>query len=95
MSGTTHDDDLHLHLGREELVLRQRYEVLSIVNDILVAAWFIAGSVLFFSPATTELGTWFFLLGSVELMVRPVIRLARRVHLQRRRATALDSGAEY
>ncbi|MEJ8280004.1 YrhK family protein [Pseudonocardia spirodelae] len=70
-------------IGHEELVVRRRYEVLSIVNDILVALWFVVGSVLFFSESTTYAGTWLFLVGSVELMVRPVIRLTRRVHLRR------------
>lgn len=70
-------------VGREELVIRRRYEVLSIVNDILVAIWFLAGSILFFSEETTYAGTWLFVLGSVELLIRPMIRLARRVHLQR------------
>jgi len=77
------DEPINLRIGPEELVIRQRYEVASIVNDILVAAWFITGSILFFSSADTRLGTWMFLLGSVELLVRPVIRLSRRIHLQR------------
>jgi len=74
---------LTIHIGRDELIIRKRYEVLSIVNDILVALWFIVGSVLFFSDATTIAGTWCFLAGSVELLIRPVIRLTRRVHLTR------------
>lgn len=72
-------------IGHEELVLRKRYEVLSILNDILVAVWFIIGSVLFFFPETTEAGTWLFLLGSIELLIRPVIRLTRNVHVGRTR----------
>lgn len=72
-----------LTIGHDELIIRRRYEVLSILNDILVALWFIVGSVLFFSDATTIAGTWCFLVGSVELLVRPMIRLSRRVHLQR------------
>lgn len=36
---------LVLHVGSEELVIRRRHEVLSIVNDILVAVWFVIGSV--------------------------------------------------
>ena len=75
--------DLTLTIGDEELVLRGRYEVLSIVNDIMVAAWFIVGSVLFFSEQTTTIGTWLFLAGSVQLLIRPVIRLSRHVHLRR------------
>ncbi|GGF99593.1 hypothetical protein GCM10007304_11840 [Rhodococcoides trifolii] len=70
-------------IGREELVIRQRWEVVSICNDILVAVWFIIGSILFFSESTTTAGTRMFLIGSIELMLRPVIRLSRRVHLTR------------
>ena len=75
--------DLTLTIGDEELILRGRYEVLSIVNDIMVAVWFIVGSVLFFSEQTTTIGTWLFLVGSVQLLIRPVIRLSRHVHLRR------------
>lgn len=78
-----HPGPLVFTMGREELVIRRRYEVASVVNDILVALWFLVGSILFFSEATTYAGTWLFVVGSVELMIRPMIRLARHVHLQR------------
>lgn len=84
---------LHLRIGPEELIIRQRYEIVSIANDILIAAWFIVGSVMFFSSGWTRLGTWFFLLGSIELLIRPVIRLFRLVHLQSIRA-APEPGPE-
>ena len=76
-------EDIRLHIGREEIVLRRRYELLSIANDIAIALFFIVGSILFFQESTTTTGTWLFLIGSVELLVRPMIRLARRVHIQR------------
>ncbi|MCT2592780.1 YrhK family protein [Streptomyces sp. N2-109] len=81
---------LTFHIGHEELVVRQRYEAVSILNDILIAAWFIVGSVMFFSEDWARTGTWCFLLGSVELMIRPVIRLSRQLHL--RRISALSPG---
>jgi hypothetical protein len=74
---------LVLHLGREELLIRQRYETLSIANDLLIGLWFLVGSVLFLSGKTTEIGTWLFILGSLEMLVRPAIRFVRRVHLTR------------
>ncbi len=74
---------LTLHIGHHELVIRRRYEVLSISNDILIGLWFLVGSVLFLSGSTTYAGTWLFIIGSAELLVRPIIRLARGVHLQR------------
>lgn len=83
MSASDGSAPLTIHIGHEELVIRRRYEVLSIANDILIGLWFLVGSVLFLSDATTYAGTWLFILGSAELLIRPVIRLARRVHLQR------------
>ncbi|MGB3828137.1 MAG: YrhK family protein [Ornithinimicrobium sp.] len=75
--------DLDVHIGSEELIIRDRFEALSILNDVLIAVFFIAGSLLFFSESTAYAGTWLFLLGSIELLIRPVIRLSRRVRLQR------------
>ncbi|OLT35021.1 hypothetical protein BJF84_15870 [Rhodococcus sp. CUA-806] len=84
-------------IGNEELVIRQRWEVVSIVNDIAIAVWFIAGSILFFSESTTTVGTWLFLGGSIELLIRPVIRLSRRIHLQRVRTASspTDTGNDF
>jgi hypothetical protein len=83
MSHEATPGNLTLHIGDEEIVIRKRYEAASIANDILIALWFIVGSVMFFSEAWTTPGTWCFLIGSVELLIRPVIRLSRHVHLQR------------
>ena len=74
---------LTLHLGHDELVIRRKWETASIVNDVLVALWFVIGSVLFFWESTTTTATWFFLVGSLQFLARPVIRLTRRIHLQR------------
>lgn len=75
--------DLTVQVGNDELVIRRRYETLSIANDVLIALWFVAGSVLFFWESTSRAATWMFLFGSIEFLARPLLRLARRVHLQR------------
>ncbi|WP_132992639.1 YrhK family protein [Gordonia zhaorongruii] len=77
------DSSVDIRLGREELVISGRYELASIANDILLGLWFVVGSVLFFSESTLTIGTWLFLIGSVQMLIRPVIRLARRTHLRR------------
>lgn len=82
-AGNDQKHPLLLAISPRERTIRERYELVSIVNDILIAVWFLIGSVLFFSPETTFAGTWLFVLGSVELLVRPIIRLARWLHLQR------------
>lgn len=73
-----------IHLGPEILVIRDRYEALSIANDVMIGLWFVVGSALFFSESTTMIATVLFLVGSVQMIIRPAIRLARRVHLRRR-----------
>ncbi|KRF07077.1 hypothetical protein ASH00_16160 [Arthrobacter sp. Soil782] len=75
-------NDLDLNLGHKELILHNRYEILSILNDVMIALWFIVGSILFFNESTTTAGTWMFLAGSVELLIRPVIRLTRNIHIK-------------
>ncbi|MDJ1132676.1 YrhK family protein [Streptomyces iconiensis] len=82
------DGALTLHIGRDELVVQQRYEAASVLNDILIAVWFLIGSIMFFSPEWTRAGTWCFVLGSVELMIRPAIRLGRQLHIKRLRGGA-------
>lgn len=82
-SDTTSHRSLTLDIGDDELVIRRRYEALSIANDVLIALWFLVGSILFFYPARNDLAIWLFVIGSVEMLIRPVIRLARRLHLQR------------
>ncbi|PFG44850.1 YrhK-like protein [Isoptericola jiangsuensis] len=77
------DPPLTLRIGPDELVVRDRYESASIVNDILIGVWFVVGSALFFGSATETAGTVLFLVGSVQMLLRPGIRLARRVHLRR------------
>ncbi|ATD69063.1 MULTISPECIES: YrhK family protein [Gordonia] len=89
----THND-LTVTIGREELVVRQRWETASIANDALIAIWFVIGSILFFWEDTTLAATWFFLVGSIQFLVRPVIRLRRRIHLRRLRGDRYTDDAE-
>ena len=48
-----------------------------------MALWFLIGSVLFLYPKLAGAGTWLFILGSFQLLIRPTIRLASHIHLQR------------
>jgi hypothetical protein len=75
--------DMVVTLGHEQLVIHRRYETASILNDFLVAIWFLVGSVMFFFPDWVVAGTWLFVLGSAQLLVRPCIRLAHHIHLRR------------
>lgn len=75
-------DAITLTLGHQELVLRQRFELLSIINDIGICLFFTVGSVAFYWHELFNLGVTLFVIGSVQLGIRPAIRLARRVQLR-------------
>lgn len=86
-AGPSHQDEV-VRIGDHELVIRQRYEVVSILNDVLIGVWFLIGSFFFFSSSLMTIGTCLFVLGSVEMLIRPGIRLARHLHLKRLRPDA-------
>lgn len=77
------DRPVEVHAGHHELIIRGRYETLSIANDILIGVIFLVGSFLFFQDSTVYVGTWLFVVGSVLMLIRPSIRITRHVHLQR------------
>lgn len=77
------DAPLTLTIGNEQLVIRRRYEVMSILNDFLIALWFLAGSILFLWPSQEKLAIWFFIIGSSQFLIRPMLRLASHIHLQK------------
>lgn len=75
--------DLTLHLAGRELVIHRRYVVLSILNDFLIALWFLIGSVLFLFPSLKEAAAVLFVVGSAQFAARPSLRLLRHLHLRR------------
>jgi hypothetical protein len=44
------DQDVVIRMGREELLIRRRYQTVSIPNGFLIGVWFLLGSVAFFWP---------------------------------------------
>lgn len=54
------------------------------VNDFLAGLWFFIGSVLFYFPEPYK--TWgisLFVLGSIEFMIRPTIRLVHEARARK------------
>ncbi len=76
------DGNVVIRVGPEEVVVRRVYQTLSIANDFLIGIWFLVGSICFFWSAWEVVGVWLFILGSAQLIVRPSIRLAHRIHLR-------------
>ncbi|MEH6566329.1 MAG: YrhK family protein [Halopseudomonas sp.] len=89
------ENPLTLPLGDEQLVIRRRYEVLSIINDFFIAIWFLLGSLLFLFPQYEKPAIYFFIIGSAQFLIRPSIRLVSHMHLQRRRGSSDSSASNW
>ncbi len=66
-----------------ERKVKRFYDWLSIANDIMVGLEFVIGSI-FFLPSESKystLGVYLFIVGSTQLLIRPMINIARRVHI--------------
>jgi hypothetical protein len=77
------DNPITIRLGPEELVIRRRYEFASIANDFAIALWFLIGSIFFLDPSLQTDGVWLFVVGSFQFLLRPTLRLASLIHVQR------------
>ncbi|WP_411843328.1 YrhK family protein [Salinicoccus sp. HZC-1] len=62
-------------IGGFGVFFNKRYHLLSTINDLSLGLWFVIGSVLFLFHQTQTIGTIFFILGSVQLLGRPILKL--------------------
>ncbi|MGP4864291.1 YrhK family protein [Psychrobacter sp. T6-5] len=74
---------LDVDIGQDHIVIQRRYAALGAVNDLLIAIWFLIGSFFFLKESLTTDGTWLFILGSAQLLIKPLIKLVSLIHVGR------------
>ncbi|QQE81375.1 YrhK family protein [Alicyclobacillus sp. SO9] len=77
------DETIQIDFKAKRVIIHDRYENLHILNDLLLALWFLVGSVMFFYKHWTYLGTWLFVFGSAQMAIGPMIRMAHKLHIRR------------
>ena len=75
--------ELDIDIGKQHIVIQRRYEALGAFNDLLIAVWFLIGSFFFLNESLVDSGTWLFIVGSAQLIIKPVIKLTSLVHVGR------------
>lgn len=73
--------DLNFNTPQISERLTMIYKALYQLNDVVLGIIFLIGSFLFFSDSTVTLGTILFVIGSVQMTVRPLIALSHDLHL--------------
>ena len=74
---------LDVDIGQDHIVIQRRYDALGAMNDLLIAIWFLIGSFFFLKESLTTDGTWLFILGSAQLLIKPLIKLVSLIHVGR------------
>lgn len=77
------DSDISFDIGQEHITIQHRYDALGAVNDFLIALWFFIGSFFFLTNSLVESGTWLFIVGSAQLLIKPLLKLAGLIHVRR------------
>jgi len=75
--------ELDIDIGNKHFAIQRRYEAFGAFNDLLIAIWFLIGSFFFLNDALIESGTWLFIVGSAQLLLKPSIKLTGLVHVSR------------
>ncbi|WLS77058.1 YrhK family protein [Erwinia pyri] len=68
--------------GSDEVVIQRKFKALGALNDLFIAIWFLGGSILFFFDSLMTAGTWLFVAGSLQLLLRPALTLAELIHIK-------------
>jgi hypothetical protein len=74
---------LGLNQAPKHIIIQRRYEVSGAINDLLIAMWFLIGSLFFLTASLVESGTWLFVVGSAQLLIKPTLKLISLVHVSR------------
>ncbi|MDG0843721.1 YrhK family protein [Staphylococcus equorum] len=73
--------DLNFNTPQKSERLTMIYKALYQLNDIVLGIIFLIGSFLFFSDTTVTIGTVLFVIGSIQMTVRPLIAFSHDLHL--------------
>lgn len=73
--------DLNFNSPQRSERLTMIYKALYQLNDVVLGIVFLIGSFLFFSDATVTIGTVLFVIGSIQMTVRPLIAFSHDLHL--------------
>ncbi|XPV69821.1 MAG: YrhK family protein [Halarcobacter sp.] len=77
------NNELDLDIGNKHIVLQRRYEAIGAINDLFIAIWFLVGSIFFLYDSLLHDGTWLFIIGSAQFLIKPLIKIVSLIHVSR------------
>ncbi|WP_394218277.1 YrhK family protein [Halobacillus trueperi] len=74
---------IDLHVGKHDIFFKKTYDILYTINDVLLGLWFLIGSIFFYFEHLKTWGVTLFVLGSIQMLIRPTIRLVHYFHMRK------------
>ncbi|WP_164669483.1 YrhK family protein [Virgibacillus doumboii] len=72
-----------IHVGTFELTFNKKYRFIALLNDIILGILFLVGSVFFLFESLKTAGAVLFIIGSAQLLARPIIKIMHAFKLFR------------
>lgn len=80
-TGVKHD--IIVKIGIFELYFENVYSIYSLINDLLIGILFIGGSLVSLFDGPARIGQVLYLIGSIALILRPLIKIIQNTHVYR------------
>ncbi|MCT2344634.1 YrhK family protein [Niallia taxi] len=77
------DNNLHISFGSLAIILKDKYQLVYTINDILIGLLFLLGTIFNMLLEWKVLGAVMYICGSVLLLIRPAIRICRLLGVRR------------
>ncbi|MCT1578738.1 YrhK family protein [Oceanobacillus kimchii] len=77
--------DFSIYSQSLEVYFQEKYNFLQLIGDVLVGIFFVTGSILNFFAITDFYGNVAYLLGSLSLTIRPLLKILRKTWIYRRK----------
>ncbi|REJ10328.1 YrhK family protein [Halobacillus trueperi] len=74
---------VELHIGKHDIFFKKTYDMLYTINDVLIGFWFLIGSLFFYFEHLKNVGVTLFVLASIQMLIRPTIRLVHYFHMKK------------
>jgi hypothetical protein len=80
-----------IKIGKYEIFFRKNVGILDTVNNLMIALWFLLGSILFFFESMEIVRICLYIVGSVQLLVRPTIKLIQDISIRKQDKKEYDN----
>lgn len=74
-------EDLIVKVGKFRFYFQNYYTIISLVNDILIGALYVTGSIMSIMNGPEWIRQWTYLAGAVFMLMRPILKIIRNIFI--------------